>query len=83
MKRLWYACGAFLASAPVLLAQQASENDIDVSKINDALDKWTKAATDNMDNWIDKLLPLFGAGILLVLAFIAWRLFKRTARSST
>lgn len=81
MKRMFALLGAFFLSLPFAFAQQAEQ--IDTTKVDQALESWVNASKTAMTGWVDKLLPLFGAGIVVILAFIAWRLFKRTSRSSS
>lgn len=50
---------------------------------NSSIAGWVTTASEQMGAWATQLAPLFTTAITIVLLMIAWRLFKRTAKSAT
>lgn len=75
-KKLFGVLATSLGFLPLLAQEGGTNNEANLSN-------WVTTATSQMSQWASDLAPLFTTAITIVLIVIAWRLFKRTAKSAT
>lgn len=75
-KKIFGAIFASFGFLPVLAQEGGTSQEASLSN-------WVTTATGQMGEWASQLAPLFTSAITIILIVIAWRLFKRTAKSAT